>query len=103
MIIGDMKLVKLMNPENFNISMAGIGFKYNEDNCLLVVFKEKRVIFNRSYKSIKSAKRGFANFFKNDEDIKPLWPDFSYSYTYKRKKKKDRKNKPKTSGVLSGL
>jgi hypothetical protein len=53
----------------------------------LVVFKGDRVIFEREYKNLETAKKGFANFFKNDEGIKPSWADFAYSYTFQKKKK----------------
>jgi AraC-like DNA-binding protein len=81
-----METILLVNPDKFGISMAGIALQ--EEGCVLVVFREKRLVFKKFYARPENAKRGFANRFTNDDGIKPLWPDFTIKHAYKETKKK---------------
>ena len=76
-----MKTIQLFNPEKFGVSMAGISFRETGGECLLVVFRDKKIVFRKYYAEPGNAKRGFANRFKNDNGVKPLWPDFNLNFT----------------------
>ena len=81
-----MKTIPLFNPDDFGFSMAGISFREWGDPCKLVVFRGKRIVFKKDYPNPGSAKRGFANRFKNEDGIKPLWPGFTLDHNYKERK-----------------
>lgn len=80
-----MKTIVLLNPQSFNISMAGIGYLNKKDKCLLVAFRSKRIIFKREYIGIENAMRGFSNVFMNDDGVKPEWSDYVYCYNFAKK------------------
>ncbi|MFC2155933.1 hypothetical protein ACFLRB_05545 [Acidobacteriota bacterium] len=83
-----MKTILLFNPDKFGISMAGISFREWGEECKLVVFREKRIILKKDYANTESAKRGFANRFRNDNGLKPLWPVHIIEHDYKEGKEK---------------
>jgi hypothetical protein len=83
-----MNTIPLFNPDEFGISMAGITLKEDSGEHLLVVFRGKRIIFKKFYAKPEDAKRAFANRFKNEAGIKPLWSEFAICHNYKEKKEK---------------
>ena len=82
-----MKTIQLFNPEKFGIAMAGISFREPGEECKLVVFRGKNIIFKKDYANPENAKRGFANRFKSNNGTKPLWPGFTLDHDYKKGKK----------------
>ena len=82
------KTIPLFNPDDFGISMAGISSLEKGGECKLVVFKGKRIILKKDYANPGNAKRGFANRFKNDNGLKPLWPAHVIEHNYKGGKEK---------------
>ena len=83
-----MKTILLFNPDKFAISTACISFREWGAPCKLVVFRDKKIVFKKDYANPVNAKRGFGNRFKNDDGIKPLWPDFTLDHNYKKGKEK---------------
>ncbi len=68
--------------------MAGITLKEDSGEHLLVVFRGKRIIFKKFYAKPEDAKRAFANRFKNEAGIKPLWSEFAICHNCKKGKEK---------------
>ncbi len=82
--------------------MAGISLKEDSGEHLLVVFRGKRIIFKKFYAKPEGAKRAFANRFKNEAGIKPLWPDFAICHNYKdrKEKKEPAQKKPRIVEII---
>ena len=81
-----MKTIELFDPTKFAISKAFITTWDESGDCLLTVFKKKRIVFKKFFENQQSAKRGFANRFKHVDGIKPLWPNFTLCHNFKERK-----------------
>lgn len=79
-------LIILNNPSNYNLKFAGIAFqKHRKNKYLLVVFPGDDELIQNQYKSIRSAKIGFAkrhNSKMREKKIKPEWSRDILRYTY---------------------
>lgn len=79
-------LIILNNPSSYNLKFAGIAYQKNKkDKCLLIIFREDDELIQRQYKSVKSAKIGFAKKHKwPGKEFKPDWSSDILRYTYRR-------------------
>ena len=66
-------LIPLNNPERFGIGAAGIGFQEEKGRCVLVVFKNKEVIFSKIYANSDFAKKRFLDIFAHGPSTKAEW------------------------------
>lgn len=87
-------LIILNNSAGYNLKFAGIAFeKSTTDKYLLVIFSNDDMVNHRQYKSIKSAKIGFAKRYQlisREKNIKPQWSRDLLSYSFQKEKKKRR-------------
>jgi hypothetical protein len=81
------KTLALLNPAVFKLSFVGIGFQDESNGYLLVVFKNKEVIFHKIYKTMGWAKRAFKRIFSKGSDTKPEWAPFVFCYSSADKKR----------------
>ena len=70
-------VVRLANPKTFNFTLVGIGLAEGHDDYLLVAFRKKRIVFQKVFKSLDSAKRGFKKIVPDEIKARAKWLDFA--------------------------
>ena len=71
-------IIALANPLLFGFTFVGIGFTKDHDNFMLVAFRDKKVVFNKMYKTFGWATRAFKRIFAKEPGKEPEWLDFAY-------------------------
>lgn len=79
-------VVMLENPKTFNFTYVGIGCAEGYDDYLLVAFRREKLVFQKVFKTLDWAKRGFRRIVSKEIKTRAKWQDFAVTTKHKDRK-----------------